>query len=1181
MAVVIRLLVEAGLFCQLLDFILWVLDHTTAVSVLSLSHRVLRRYTRVWKQLGKLSMAVAAIDKVRKEAGGGSEAFDFELYRTAQHWASGCADGRALAEQAQRDYDCYANLHASSLLQGGHATLPASASKDILQLAQQLVRERTREPSGSDEAEWAITPCFQKLGRWAQSATQRGGDFTASPAIMQHDMPSSPPGGAAARLPRLQAMLAHIVADATQAALVTGRTLPLASSGAADRVRDEALLRCFVEMCAQLVRWFAVCSGLALSPDYIGPLVLKAMATAIGSWTLTRSSPPPSVLTAPAPTAPMLLESEIEVGMHVSYIWVNCLLASGCLRLDELIPWLIEMCREEPTQQNLAQYTCLAGIVYALGMPVQQQGESRASLAGDANNGSNGGDDYSVSCDLRHMYELLEIGSSWQAALDGNRLCRIQAIELVFTSASASGRLRGLGAPRLATTLMRATTALAQSEWVMAIVDYIPFSHQKASDKADSQHGPYYSMLEIYQANIEGQIHDPAIVLPVKRAILRVLMTLCEGADPASEGFSAMTTAEVAHRLRETMRRFWYGPAARGSRAAAAAAASKLATILNSLLLFASTALQESEASTDAFAVAAGAKAIAGGVREEPRSGDIDCGGAHRSHDSEQVQFVTNTMAYLSTCVLDAAYNWGGGGDDLAMGSKSLIGQRCASLAEALCTLSPGVLLTLIESCVGSLFSLSSAKLRNTTIASVESAEQPRPPAAMGQGPSATGLDERVAALVCAFSTDASCLLEINTADYSGMELDDASGDIRNDDAAASFAAYSERGSALAKLIQQLVQRLGLHIDTGSGGDQSFAAGGSALAALRDLASAILGQIQAICMRINPVAATQLSLQACSDRQVASLGSQSTSACGGGAEEADADILDSCRLRAALCWRLQAVQPMCNLFRQFPDEFGVGEWLITLVTLCLAPACHPLSSSSPDAESSDELYQFLLDFAAVTNESTTPAMRKLVLGSLRLAAPLLRSAIQSTKRAEVLGRLFPFDTTIVPTSDIQPLVSAAHGGIGLDNPWVWIEALEFVPLASLNSSAIANAGLEGITPFTLRGTLQQEAASRSSGALRPPAGGSSGFGLVMRSSSATSLGSRSTTTTTTATMPHRLQYLENPYFPMQPSFIFPLAETPLPWLLFGGKRRRLDSESRLVWRSLCESTFAPSGSSSF
>ncbi|KAJ2907887.1 hypothetical protein GGI21_003438, partial [Coemansia aciculifera] len=238
LAMVVRVLVESGLFCQLLDFVLWVLGHTTTAPVLALCHCVLRRYTHIWNQLGKLSVAIAAVDTVSKDASAsgvsGPEAFDFELFRTAKYWASsnggdGCVDGRNMAEKLQRDYDAYVNLHTSSLLQGGHAALPASASKDILQLAQQLIRERTREPLGSDEAEWAIIPCFQKLGRWAQSATQRGGnDFTLSPAA-QYDMPSSPSGGVASRLPRLQALMTHIVVDATQAALITSRTLPLAS----------------------------------------------------------------------------------------------------------------------------------------------------------------------------------------------------------------------------------------------------------------------------------------------------------------------------------------------------------------------------------------------------------------------------------------------------------------------------------------------------------------------------------------------------------------------------------------------------------------------------------------------------------------------------------------------------------------------------------------------------------------------------------------------------------------------------------------------------------------------------------------------------------------------------------------------------------------------------------------
>ncbi|KAJ2818359.1 hypothetical protein FBU31_005900, partial [Coemansia sp. 'formosensis'] len=446
------------------------------------------------------------------------------------------------------------------------------------------------------------------------------------------------------------------------------------------------------------------------------------------------------------------------------------------------------------------------------------------------------------------------------------------------------------------------------------------------------------------------------------------------------------------------------------------------------------------------------------------------------------------------------------------------------------------------------------ARLRTiATAAESADADQKKPPP-VSHG-SDTGLDERVAAVVSAFSADPGVLFEINTADYNGMELDDSGVDsnARQDDVTASFAAYAERGSALAKIIQQLVQRLVLHIDTG-GDVKSFAAG-SMLAALRDLSSGILGQIQAICLRINPTAAVQLSLKACDH----AIGETSNSTGDSYAAEEDSNM-DTPRTQSTSYADL-------DFYRL--HEFGVGEWLITLVTLCLAPACQPTTEGGDSCDGRDvELYQFLLDFAAIANECMTTAMRKVVLGSLRQASPLLRSAIQNSKCAEVLGRLFPFDTTIVPTNDIQPLVSS-----GLDNPWVWIESLEFVPLASLNSSAIANAGLEGITPFTLRGTLQQEAAARSVRSTATISG--SGYGLGMRSNSASSLGSSNRNTTS---LPHRLQYLENPYFPMQPSFIFPLAETPIPWQVFGGKRRRLDLESRLVWRSLCESTFRPSSS---
>ncbi|KAJ2712489.1 hypothetical protein H4R19_002727, partial [Coemansia spiralis] len=229
-----------------------------------------------------------------------------------------------------------------------------------------------------------------------------------------------------------------------------------------------------------------------------------------------------------------------------------------------------------------------------------------------------------------------------------------------------------------------------------------------------------------------------------------------------------------------------------------------------------------------------------------------------------------------------------------------------------------------------------------------------------------------------------------------------------------------------------------------------------------------------------------------------------------------------------------AVRPLCHLIRAFPDEFAVGEWLTTLVSLCLAPSVH-----EPSALADDGLFRDLLDVAAVVNESLTPPIRKHALALLRSAAPLLQSAAMSTDHAETLGRLFPFESSTTLTSDN----AAAADTPGLDNPWMWIEALEFVPLAPLGPAAPTAAGLEGMTPFTLRGMLEHEAADRRGG---DPDG-----------------------------MPTRLQYLNNPYFPMQPALLFPLAETPIPWAVFGAKRRRMDAETRLIWRSRCQAAFGP------
>ncbi|KAJ1966223.1 hypothetical protein GGI12_000245 [Dipsacomyces acuminosporus] len=1224
-ATVVRILSASGFYSQLLDFLLWLLNHSKSSQAISIAHASLRQFTVVWRLIGRMPEAISQVESVYAANSSGSMSFDFEAYRTTECW---CLDSderqtEGFLQTLRKDYDSFVDSHVQSLLQPSHLPSQASTGKELLQLAQRLIQDRLRDATAvsSDETDWAVLQCFQKLSRWAQSVAQKS-DLGNSPGLLP-DSAAASLGSGSSRAPKLQSVLACIASEATQAAMVTGRSLTLAPQHSADRAKDDALQRCFVELCASYISWFAIGSGLALSPEIVSPLLLKSLGLYIDSWTLSRNA---ASTTLPVPASsvasPLYSVSDIEMAMQISYVWIKSLLSSGCLQISHLIPWLIERFRGEVAQQSVAQYACLAGIMRALSAPSVLSAKSEDARDMDSSYGCAGG-----SSDTHRLCEILEAGSNWHIALSADKLCRIQAVELVFTCASVGGRLRGVGASQLEVILVRATTEFAQSAWIQSAIDYIPMSEQDAA-KAGAQSQGYYNMLEIYRANIEGLIKDPSIILPVKRATLRCLLTLCEGADPESEGFSAMTTAEVAHRLRRTIRRFWFGPASKGK---SPAEVYKCATIINSLLLFASTALQESEASTDAFAIAAGATAmtnssIGGMVEAHPGTEtgasmqDIDAISQCLSHGSEQVQFITNTTAYLAACVQEAILSWNADTRN-ATNAKSLADLRCSRLAEVLSTLSPDIILKLIEVCSSSLFLLNAAHIRvagdlSTSGGSGDSsdsgerddAHNQRQRSAQPSPGSGSAAQKRVSAIIRASSMDVASLVAPPFAQDIGSDTGQ-DGDAIDGDMSRSGHRSSEefeaRGSALAKLIQRLINTLVDHVNTeasdnssslqqqkqeqqqqqqqqqraGVGSDRTDRfAPGSLLSSIRDIACGLVGQLQVIVAAINPAVASSLSLsivagsakQSEAEPHTETSNSPFGQAPGSTFVDAEENIspaedkkplpssvpVDAQKLCPAIFWRLQAAQPLCYLMREFPDEFAVDEWLLTLVTLCLAPICQ--NDASISVSFGGEFYQFLLDFAALTNESVSTSMRKRTLGLLRLVAPLLRSAVRSKHYASVLGRLFPFDMATTLTRDIQPLVSSTHVA-GLDNPWIWIESLEFVPLASLNSASAPASGLEGMTPFTLRGMLAQETAALNR---QPGSSSKGGSGYLGTAPGAKQPG-----------VVRRLQYLENPYFPMQPSVLLPLAETPIPWQLFGGKRRRMDSETRLVWRYHCKSAF--------
>ncbi|KAJ1956304.1 hypothetical protein EC988_001422, partial [Linderina pennispora] len=1147
-AAIIRVLSVSGMFAHMLDFLLWLLSHSKATPVLATVHTALVRFTDAWRLLGRLREAAIAVGNIYTK-NSSSSSVDLESFKTLSYWSTvDPADTQisALAQKAHSDHDAYVDMQTQSLLLPSHAAGPIHTDKELMQLAQRIVSERQRgNAQSSDETEWTVSQCFDKLSRWAASQMAKS-DFGSPPGLQPNGVISSPVMGSKSRSAKLESVFAHIANSTTQAAIGTARQL--ASDGS-----ENALMECFLDLAAQYIGWFSDNSGLLVTPHTTSQLLLTALSTAINAWPIARNSAAAHVAVPVSSTAggspavqptespspsPLFAVADLDRAMLVTSAWVTKLLASGCLRISYLVPWLIEELRSDVLQTPAAKYACLAGIVNTLSVSPDQIILHRPPLArADSRAGSL---QTNAQHPARRLTDRLIIDSCWDSTLIANKVSRIQTVELVFTCASTGGQLRDSGMPQLETILVHAATELAQSVWVQMFIDFIPLSQQDASSK--TVRGQHYNMLEIYRANIEVQIRSPAVSLPVKRAVLRSLLTLCEGNDPASEGFSAMTTPEVALRLRETLNRFWLGPAARGK---ATPAAFKCATILNSLMLFSATALQETEATTDAFAVAAGAATMASVAHSasEPANAlqDIDTLSQTLGRGSGQVQFVTNPTTFLASCVLEAVFSWGTPGRD----AKNTDSKRYASLAEVLSTLDPTTLLRQTEACWATLFRLNMPLLRATSdqagshssdgspIQRSRSNQQDQSPSTKAALAIIRSVQQSVPSIVATAFGDVALTSPDAFGDIDGVERD-------------ALEVFAARGSALASLTQQLMLTLATHAEKqgskkeGTPADSAFAPG-TLLSSVRAIACGLIGQLQAISAHASSDVASTLSLASVTapdDPPAASTPKPPTTP---PAQPQDAEKLqpvDPQRLRLAIRWRLQALQPMCGLMRAHPEEFAADEWLMTLVTLCLSPLCQSAANGATAG-----FYQYLLDFTALTNEGITAAMRKRSLVLLRRVAPLVRAVVPNVHFANILGRLFPFESANVLTCDLLPAVSAHTPG--LDNPWIWVEALEFTPLSNLSPATPINMGLEGMTPFTLRGALEAEEAKK--GVKRP------------------------------ADAANRMQFLDNPYYPKQPAFMAPLADTPIPWQVFGGKRRRVDAETRLVWRNQCQQAFGENG----
>ncbi|KAJ1943717.1 hypothetical protein GGF37_002522, partial [Kickxella alabastrina] len=757
--------------------------------------------------------------------------------------------------------------------------------------------------------------------------------------------------------------LAVAVGDATAAAMQAAAQPPL----------DLRLLQCHVDVCAQYVRWFLLSTGAV--PVAASRLLLMRLAEALDAWTV--GSP--------------------DACTRVVGLWAAALVAMGLVDAGDAVGWAIDRCTSaappHPRPPLCAGVAAIARALGALDRPLSDRMEAEAAWE-----------------------EALQRSSSSRRSSSDKITASLNArvVDLLFAAARVSGHLRAHGSAHLAAALLGAVADLAQAPWILDAAARIPMHPGSAQ---------YLEPLAIYRSHVQDPLEDPLVPLPVKRALLRVLLTLCEQRDPESTGFSAMTTAEVAHRLHRTLKNFWKHSttcpmsSSSSSTATTMAGNSGLSAILNSLLLFASAALQESEATTDALLLVAGAN------KDGSDSGDLA---------ESNVHFVTDAVAYLSASVRDALLYW-----DLLDPAASGV------LADALVTLPVPVMVRLAETLAESVFLIFTP----------------------------TG----------------------STAGGSGEDQLECGGAREVGDMVGAVAVG--RGAEIARVVRRLVTQLATAAETTAG----LPADPAALACLRMLADALLAQLQAIAAYSNPTAAAHLLPPNPSSDHTDSPTSP--------------DVPVHTLPGHAVLWRLQAIQPLASLMREYPEDFSLSQWLTTLVTLSLAPPLPP---------------------AAAPTVEDTPLLHGSGIGG-----------------GGALGRLFPFDTKTVVTKDV----------VGADEfAWRSLGGLEFLPLV-LGSNAVINQvgaqGLEGMTPFTLRGMVEEENARKASSAAMA-AGGNAvlGMGSVGYSALVRGIGARGTS----VAVERELRYLENPYYPMRPAVLAALAETPVEWEAFGAKRRRVDAE---------------------